>query len=91
MVKQRIYLGLKTRNRIAVRAMFRSATEPTQATHGRRFAAVVGPFKTVRGCKAMIHFGLNNPHMRHVNDAERIGKQYADDLKDKPKAITVRY
>jgi hypothetical protein len=32
----------------------------------------------------MTHYGNNNPHIQHVRDAERIGKQYANDLKPLP-------
>lgn len=60
--------------------VFRCDTEPTAETHGREYAAVVGPFRTVRGAKTMLHYGNNNPHIQHVSDAERIGRKYAADV-----------
>jgi hypothetical protein len=76
---KKIYVGLKP----GFQEIFRSETEPTPQTH--TYNACIGPFRTVRGAKAMIHYGhSNNPHIRCVRDAERIGKKYADDLKSKP-------
>jgi hypothetical protein len=73
-----IYVGV---NGIAnFRELFRSNYKPSEASHGKKYGAVIGPFRTIRGAKAMVHFGGNNPHMQSVSDAERIGKQYAADL-----------
>lgn len=60
---------------------FRSATEPTFESHGESYNAVVGPFRTVRGSKAMVHYGNGNPHVRTVSEAERVGKIYKEELK----------
>lgn len=57
-----------------------SPTIPTFQSHGNQFDCMVGPFRTVRGLKAMIKWGRNNPHMQTVADAERIGKKYAHEL-----------
>jgi hypothetical protein len=59
---------------------FNSDTTPTFQSHGERFDYVIGPFRTVRGLKAMAQWGNNNPHIRCVADAERIGKLYAHEL-----------
>jgi hypothetical protein len=75
-----IYVGLKE----GTSTVFRSATTPTESSHGDQFSAVIGKFRTVRGAKCMTHYGNNNPHIQHVRDAERIGKQYANDLKPLP-------
>jgi hypothetical protein len=67
-----IYLGLSD---FAVkREVFRSRTEPTSASHGKRFAAVVGPFRTMRGAEFMRDYGSMNPHCLCVADAERLAK-----------------
>lgn len=79
--KPGIYVGLG-KNRL--REMFRCPVEPKRETHGEKYLAVIGPFRTVRGAKAMIHYGDGNPHIQHVRDAERIGKKYAAALKDMP-------
>lgn len=54
------YVGLK------------AARKPTEASHGHRFNAVVGPFRTKRGAMTMAIHGENNPHIRGVSDAERL-------------------
>jgi hypothetical protein len=78
----RIYVGHK-----AVRAeVFRSDTTPTHQSHGHVYGACTGPFVTLRGAKAMVHYGAGNPHLRTVRDAERIGRKYAKDLDGKPLA-----
>ncbi len=64
------YVGLSD----GKREMFRSATTPTQATHGHLYAACIGPFRTVRGAKFMRDHGQGNPHCLCVADAERISK-----------------
>jgi hypothetical protein len=71
-----IFLGYN----VGGKEIFQSDTIPTWKSHGGQYAAVVGPFKTVRGAKAMLHYGDGNPHMLTVADAERIGKQYKNDL-----------
>lgn len=72
-----IYVGFGTN---LLREIFRSSSEPTSQSHGDKYLAVMGPFRTIRGAKAEVHYGLNNPHICHVRDAERIGKKYAKEL-----------
>ncbi len=62
------------------RGVLRSDSIPTEETHGHLYKYVTGPFKTVRGAKAMVHYGENNPHCQTVADAERLGRKYADIL-----------
>jgi hypothetical protein len=69
----RIYLGLKAG---LVRDIFKSPTAPTEQTHGDRFLAVIGPFRTMRGAIFMRDHGRSNPHCQCVRDAERLGKKY---------------
>lgn len=70
MATNRIYLGLDEQTR----EVFRAEQEPTFATHGNRFAAVVGPFRTMRAAVFMRDYGQGNPHCQCVADAERIAR-----------------
>lgn len=83
-MKDRIWVGRgKGKHEI-----FRAATNPTQESHGALYNAAIGPFKTLRGAKAMLHYGrYGNPHIQCVADAERIGLQHADELMDLPTVI----
>jgi hypothetical protein len=78
---RRVYVGHKKGGGSEVLRLFDT---PTQERFGDTYAAFTGPFRTVRGAKALIHYGVSNPHMTCVADAERIGKQYADELKPLP-------
>ena len=73
MTTTRYYVGIR-HNSIA-RRVFKSEMVPTQSTHGHLFSAVIGPFRTKRGACFCALFGHNNPHIQHVNDAERIAKE----------------
>jgi hypothetical protein len=70
------------------REVFHSPTVPTDETHGDRFAAVIGPFRTVRGATWMAHpvRGAFNPHCRDVSDAERLAKKYASEYDPKTRS-----
>jgi len=68
----KIYLGYNQ----GKREIFRAASIPTEATHGDKYAAVVGPFRTIRGARFMRDYGQGNPHCQCVADAERLGKKY---------------
>ncbi len=57
--------------------LFKADTDPTFATHGDTYAAVVGPFRTKRGAVFMQTYGRANPHCRTVGEAERLGRLYA--------------
>ncbi len=80
----RVYVGGKG----SFREVFKADDRPTQQSYGHLYTYSIGPFRTVRGAKAMVHYGGNNPHVLTVNDAERVGKQYADALK--PLALSKR-
>lgn len=69
-MKLKYYLGLYQ----GKRRVFRFCSAPTEATHGEKFDAVVGPFRTKRAAYFMAWFGKNNPHCRSVADAERLAK-----------------
>lgn len=66
--KTRLYVGLA----VGRREVFRAASEPTWSSHGRRFNAAVGPFRTLGGAKVMAAYGNANPNCRCVGEAERL-------------------
>lgn len=66
----RIYVGLAPYT--GRREVFRAASEPTEQSHGERFASVIGPFRTLRGAEFMRDYGRSNPHCQTVDDAERL-------------------
>lgn len=70
----RWYVGVKASG---ARFPFKAETLPTRETHGAQYVAVIGPFRTKRGATFDAAFGRNNPHIQHVNDAERLAKKYA--------------
>ena len=77
-MKSRIYVGVTHRvvsdiNREPSlrREVFRSASTPTEESHGNTYIYVIGPFRTVRGAEFMARFGAGNPHCQDVNSAER--------------------
>ena len=78
--QMRQILGLVARNKWYVGCngaryeTFKARSEPTEKTHGAEYAAVIGPFVTRRGAEYMAQYGVGNPHLQHVNDAERIAK-----------------
>lgn len=63
------YVGIRIDNGKYER--FQNIGTPVRETHGHLYAAVIGPFKTVRGAKFMQRYGAGTPHLQHVNDAER--------------------
>lgn len=70
----KLYVGYKINQ--AGREVFRSATVPTQASHGDRFAAVWGPFRTRKAADFAASWrAVNNPHALTVADVERIAHQ----------------
>lgn len=65
--RKRPYLGLKG----GAREVFRSSETPTQASHGTRYGAVIGPFRTMRAAVFMQRYGHLNPHLQTVAQAEK--------------------
>ena len=68
--KSRWYLGLT----VGKREIFWSAFVPTEETHGKLYAAIVGPFNTRKAAELMRDYGQGNPHYQCVADAERIAR-----------------
>ena len=55
------------------RETFRAESEPTPESHGHRYAAVWGPFRSKRGAVFGASWrAVGNPHVQTVADAERI-------------------
>jgi hypothetical protein len=69
--KLKWYLGHKEDGSV----LFRCAKTPTEATHGELYNSVLGPFRTKRGAVFALRYGRGNPHIRCVDDAERLAKQ----------------
>ncbi len=67
---KRYYVGISNNHRIA----FACGYEPTEASHGKLYNAVIGAFRTKRGALFMALHGFNNPHCQTVADAERLSK-----------------
>jgi len=66
---KRLYVGLFDDGK---REVFRSTATPTAESHGEKYVAVIGPFRTVRGANFMRDHGQGNPHCQCVSDAERL-------------------
>jgi hypothetical protein len=60
--RKRVYVGVNGNKR----EIFRSLDEPTQASHGDKYMAVIGPFITVRGAEYM----RSHPFCETVYNAE---------------------
>ena len=66
-----IYLGKQKQGDLV---QFRSPTIPTKESHGHLYTAVIGPFKSKVGASYFARYGLNNPHIRTADDAERLAR-----------------
>lgn len=66
----RPYVGIRVDT--GTREVFKANREPTWGSHGDTYIACIGPFRTMRGARFMAEHGRGNPHLQHVNDAERI-------------------
>jgi len=72
----RAYVGVRRDLR---REVFKATKTPTRKQYGRRYAYVVGPFKTVRAARYMADYGANNPHCTCVAQAEWLAKRRIED------------
>lgn len=70
-MSKRLYVGLKPNGR----EVFWSKVTPTEKTHGDKYNAAIGPFRSRPGADFMAQFGAGNPHCRCVADAERLAKR----------------
>lgn len=66
-----IYLGKRKQGDLI---LFRAAQIPTRESHGHRFTAVIGPFRSKVGASFFARYGRNNPHIRTADDAERLAR-----------------
>lgn len=69
-MKTKIFVGCKG----IQREVFKSENVPTYESHGHKYNACIGPFRTMRGANFMAKYGLGNPHCQTVTQAERLGK-----------------
>jgi len=75
-MKTKIYVGVRlTDGAGQTRTVFRSEQEPTRETCS--YVYVIGPFRTMAGAQFMADYGGNNPHLQHVDDAERLARHHA--------------
>ena len=65
------YLGRRAQGDLI---LFHAAQIPTKETHGLRFTAVIGPFKSRVGASYYARYGKDNPHIRTADDAERLAR-----------------
>lgn len=69
------YVGIRIDT--GIREAFKSETAPTRDSHGSKYGACVGPFKTKRGAEFLVKYGKGNPHLTDVNTIEKIAKAEA--------------
>lgn len=79
LARKRLYVGIRKSD--GVYELFRASRDdccgfenPVHATHGSHYAAVIGPFRTLNGARYMEQYGRGNPHLQHVEDAERLAR-----------------
>ena len=72
MARKRQYVGIRRDNFKYER--FASEETPGLASHSQIYAAIIGPFRTARGAQYMADYGRGNPHLQHVDDAERFAR-----------------
>ena len=65
------YLGRRAQGDLI---LFHAAQTPTKETHGLRFTAVIGPFKSKVGASYYARYGQDNSHIRTADDAERLAR-----------------
>lgn len=68
-MKPRYYVGIRPDR---TRQLFRASETPTETSHGHLYVAATGPFRTKRGAAVDTLYGFGNPHICHVDDAERL-------------------
>lgn len=65
------YLGRRAQGDLI---LFHAAQTPTKETHGLRFTAVIGPFKSKVGASYYARYGRNDPRIHNAGDAERLAR-----------------
>jgi len=71
---ERFYVGHKH----STMTVFKHNDTPTTESHGQRFNAVTGPFKTKRGATWFSKYSSGNPHCYNVAQAEKLAVKYPD-------------
>lgn len=67
--RNRLYVGLVKGGK---REIISHHIQPTAASHGASYYAMIGPFRTRKGAEFMRDNGAGNPHCQTVSDAERL-------------------
>lgn len=70
---KRYYVGIYRCGNTTKREVF-LFDKPDFTTHGHLYKALIGPFITKRGANFMAKYGINNPNLQTVADAERLSK-----------------
>ncbi|MBI5933823.1 MAG: hypothetical protein HY867_08955 [Chloroflexi bacterium] len=65
------YLGHRAQGDLI---LFHSAQPPTKESHGQRFAAVIGPFKSRVGASYYARYGQGDPRLCTAEDVERLAR-----------------
>ena len=65
------YLGRRAQGDLI---LFHAAQTPTKETHGLRFTAVIGPFRSKVGASYFARYGRDDPRIRTADDAERLAR-----------------
>ena len=65
------YLGRRAQGDLI---LFHSPHVPTKESHGARFLAVIGPFKSKVGASYYARYGRDDPRIRTAEDAERLAR-----------------
>jgi hypothetical protein len=73
-VRRRLYVGHPT---AWDAELFWHHTTPTHASHGKKYKYVMGPFRTKEGADFYRKYHRGNPHLRTVDDAERLARHHA--------------
>jgi hypothetical protein len=77
-MRKKIFVGCSVNKSVTPsiygREVVRCEVEPTEAEYGKKFFAMIGPFKTVRGANFMVKYGSGNPHTQDVASTERLAK-----------------
>ncbi len=74
MPRKKNYVGVSTNSEGTIYERFLSDKVPTQESHGKMHACVIGPFHTKLGALVCVHAGINNPHTQNVAACEKIAR-----------------
>lgn len=88
---RKVFVGIKTHMTteglylFTEKSIFRAAEKPEASA---LFNKVVGPFKTIRGAKVLMHFTWLQPNDAAIEVAEQIGKEYDEYVRALPTTVS---